>query len=198
MERSLAVNESGGGEDVEVGMEVHIVAESLHRSDGGEPAIGQFQPRPHPVLEAVDGRAEEMVEELASFAENATEGFGHGEDELPVWNLEAEGAGNPVAGGADLPLMATGTEVARLAGEGEEALVSAVRTLESRKSGSEVAAAVELADDVDGVGAEGTVDGAVTLFVAGDEIRPAVVDDLPEGRGAGAARAVDRGHMIVR
>jgi hypothetical protein len=135
-----------------------------------------------------------MVEELASFAENATEGFGHGEDELPVWNLEAEDAGDPVAGGADLPLMATGTEVARLAGEGEEPLVSAVGTLEPREPCGEVAAAMELADDVDGVMAEGAVNGAVAVFVAGDKIGPAMVDNLPERRGAGAARAVDGGH----
>ena len=51
--------------------------------------------------------------------------------------------------------MTTRTKVARLAGEGEEALVSAVRTLESGEAGGEVSAAVELANDVDGVGAEG-------------------------------------------
>jgi hypothetical protein len=90
--------------------------------------------------------------------------------------------------------MAARTEVARLAGEGEEALVSAVRTLEPRESGSEVAAAVELADDVDGVVTKQTVDGAVAVFVACLEVGPGMMDDLPEGRGSGTARAVDGGH----
>jgi hypothetical protein len=122
-----------------------------------------------------------MIEELASFAENATDGFGHGEDELPVRHVEAEDAGNPFAGGSDVALMTTRTKVARLAGEGEEVLVSAVRTLEPRETGGEVAAAMELADDLDGIVAERAVDRAVALFVAGDKIGPAVVDDLPQG-----------------
>jgi len=72
--------------------------------------------------------------------------------------------------------------------------VPAVGALEPRESGGEVAAAMELADDVDGVVAEGAVGGAVALFVARDEFGPAMVDDLPERRGAGAARSVDGGH----
>jgi hypothetical protein len=122
-----------------------------------------------------------MIEELASFAENATDGFGHGEDELPVRHVEAEDAGNPITGLADFALVTTRTKVPRLAGEGEEVLVSAVRTLEPRETGGEVAAAMELADDLDGIVAERAVDRAVALFVACDKIGPAVVDDLPQG-----------------
>ena len=66
--------------------------------------------------------------------------------------------------------------------------------MEPRESGGEIAAAVELEDDVDGVGAKGTVDGTVTGFVSGDKIGPAVVYDLPQGRGAGTARAIDGWH----
>ena len=75
--------------------------------------------------------------------------------------------------------------------------MSAVGALEPRESGGEVAAAMELADDVDGVVAEGAVNGAVALFVAGDKIGPAAVDDLPKRRGAGTARAVDGRHKTV-
>ena len=138
-----------------------------------------------------------MVEELAALAENAAEGFRHGEDELPVWHVEAEDAGNPFACLADFALMTARTEVAGLARKSEEALVPAVRALEPRETGGEVAAAVELADDGDGIGAERAVDGAMALFVAGDEIGPAMMDDLPKGRGAGTARAVDRGHITA-
>jgi hypothetical protein len=110
---------------------------------------------------------------------------------LSVRHLEAEDAGDPVAGGADFALMAARAEVPGLASEGEEALMATVGTLEPRESGGEVAAAVELPDDVDGVGAKRTVDGAVAFFVTRFEVGPAMVDDLPEGRGAGTARAVN-------
>ena len=171
------------------------ISERLHGGDGGDPALRQIEPRPHPVLEAVNGRAEKMVEEVASFAENATEGFRHGEDELPVRHVEAEDPGNPITGLADFALMATRTKVPRLAGEGEEALVPAVGALEPRETGGEVAAAMKLADDVDGVVAEGAVNGAMALFVSSDEVGPTAVDDLPQWRGARTARAVDRGHV---
>ena len=40
----------------------------------------------------------------------------------------------------------------------------------------------------DGGGAERAEGLAVVFFVVGEEVVPAVVDELPEGRGAGAAR----------
>ena len=89
---------------------------------------------------------------------------------------------------AHLPLMTTRTEVPRLAGEGEETLVAAVGTLQPGESCGEIAAAVELANDVDGGGAEGTVDGTVTGFVPGDKIGPAVVYELTPSMRSGFAR----------
>jgi len=194
VEAPLAVHESGGREDVEMRMEVQVVAEGLHGGDGGDASIRQPESSPHPVLEAVDGRAEEMIEELASFAEDPAEGFGHREHELPVRHVEAKNTGNPITGRADFALMATRTEVPRLAGEGEEALVPAVRTLEPRETGGEVATAMELADDIDGLVAERAVDRAVAVFVARLEVGPEMMDELPEGRGSGTARAIDGGH----
>jgi hypothetical protein len=64
--------------------------------------------------------------------------------------------------------------MARLAGEGEEALVAAISALKARESGGEVAAAMELTHDVDGVGAKRTVDGAVALLVASDKVGPSI------------------------
>ena len=135
-----------------------------------------------------------MIEELAALSEDAAEGFRHGEDELPVWHFETNRAGNPLAGLEDLSLVATGTEVAGLAGEGKEAFMPAVRTLEPGESSGEVSAAVELANDVNGVASQRAVSGAVAFLVTGFEVGPAVVDDLPEGRGSGTARAIDGGH----
>jgi hypothetical protein len=53
---------------------------------------------------------------------------------------------------------------------------------------------MELADDLDGVLAQWAVNGAVALLVAGNKFGPGMMDDLPEGRGSGTARAVDGGH----
>ena len=121
-------------------------------------------------------------------------GIGDGEDELAVGDVEADGAGDPVAGLADAALVAGRAEVAGLAGEGEEFLVAVVRAVEAGEAGGEVAAAVELLDDGDGVGAEGAVDRAVDGLVAGEEGLPGGLHDLPERGGAGTARAVDGGH----
>jgi hypothetical protein len=54
---------------------------------------------------------------------------------LAVRHLEADGAGNPLAGLEDLSLVATGTEVAGLAGEGEQLFVSTIRALNAFKPG---------------------------------------------------------------
>ena len=58
----------------------------------------------------------------------------------------------------------------------------------------EIAAPEKGADGGDGIRAQWSHGAAVVLLVAGDEIIPGVMDDLPEGRGARAARAVNRGH----
>lgn len=135
-----------------------------------------------------------MVEKFAPFAEDPAERFRHRKHELPVRHVEAEDARDPVAGLTDFALMATRTEVAGLAGEGKEAFMPAVRTLEPGESSGEVSAAVELANDVNGVASQRAVNGAVAFLVTGFEVGPAVVDDLPEGRGSGTAGAVDGGH----
>ena len=49
-------------------------------------------------------------------------------------------------------------------------------------------------DGGDGGGVERAEGFAVKLFVEGEELVPAVVDDLPEWRGTGAAGLVDGRH----
>ena len=129
-----------------------------------------------------------MVEKFAPFAEDPAEGFRHRKHELPVRQVEAEDARDPVAGLTDFALMATRTEVAGLAGEGKEALVAAVGTLEPRESGGEVSAAVELANDVNGVASQRAVNGAVAFLITGFEVGPAVVDELTPSMQSGFAR----------
>ena len=50
---------------------------------------------------------------------------------MAVRDFVANGGGDPVAGGADAALVTGWTKVAALAGEGEEAFVTAVGALEA-------------------------------------------------------------------
>jgi hypothetical protein len=137
---------------------------------------------------------EEVGEEVAAFAKDAAQDFGDGEDELAVGDFVADAGGNPIADGAGAALVAGGAEVAALAGEGEQAFVATVRALEAGESGSEVAATEEGLHGGDGGGVERTEGLPVVFFVTNAEVVPTMVDDLPEGRGAGAAGLVDGRH----
>ena len=75
------------------------------------------------------------MKEVAALAEDAAKDFGDGEDELAVRDLMADVGGNPFGGLADAALVAGGAEVAALAGEGEEAFVAAIGTLEAEETG---------------------------------------------------------------
>jgi len=108
----------------------------LHGGGGGELSLGQLKPRPHPVAQARDGGTEEMVEKFTPFAENSPQRLGHRKHKLPVRHLEAEDAGDPVAGLTDFPLMAAWAKMPRLAGEGEEALMAAIGALEHWSTGA--------------------------------------------------------------
>lgn len=91
-------------------------------------------------------------------------------------------------------LVAGGAEVATLAGEGEEAFVAAIRALEPGEAGGEVTAAEKGLDGGDGGGGKRAEGFAVVRFVVCEEVIPAVVNQLPEGRGAGTAVLVDGRH----
>lgn len=72
--------------------------------------------------------------------------------------------------------------------------MSAIGAVKAGEALGVIAAAVEFLDDLDGIWAEGPLGFSVALFVTSTEFIPPVVDDLPEGRGSWAARAVDGGH----
>jgi len=80
------------------------------------------------------------------------------------------------------------------AGEGEEAFVAAVRAVEAEEAGGEVAAAEEVADGGEDVGAERTEGGTVELFVTSEEGVPGGGENLPQWRGPGAAGLVNGWH----
>lgn len=70
----------------------------------------------------------------------------------------------------------------------------AVGTLETGEAGGEVATAKKGLNGGYGRGRERAEGFAVFRFVVGEEVVPAVVDELPEGRGAGTAGLVDGRH----
>jgi hypothetical protein len=84
--------------------------------------------------------------------------------------------------------------VSALAGESEEAFVATVKALESGEAGGKVAAAEKGLDGGDGGGRERAEGFAVMFLGVGEEVIPAVVDKLPEGRGAGTTGLVDGRH----
>lgn len=194
VEMAVGGEEAVGSEDVEVRVEDQVIAEGVNGGDGTEFAFGEVEAGAEGVAESFGGGVEEMAEELAALAEDAAQEFGNGEDKLAVGDFVADGGGDPVAGGADAALVAGWTEVAALAGEGEQAFVAAVRTLESGEAGGEVAAAEEGFDGGRGCGVQRAEILAVFGFVVGEEFVPAVADELPEGRGSGTAELVSGGH----
>jgi hypothetical protein len=194
VEAAAGGEEAVGGKDVQVGMEDEVVAEGVDGGNGTEFALGEVEAGAEVVAETLGGGAEEDGEMGSAFAKDAAQDLGDGEDELAVGDFVADGSGDPVAGGTDAPLVAGRADVAGLAGEGEEALVAAVGALEAGEAGGEITAAQEGFDGGDGLGAERAERLAVAGFVLGEEVVPAVVDELPEGRGAGAARLVDGRH----
>ena len=177
-----------------VGFQV-IFSFRVDTGDGSDAAVREAEAGPKGVLEGGDGGVEEDGEEVAAFAKDAAQDLGDGKDELAVGDLVADGGGDPLAGGADAALVAGGAEAA-LAGECEEAFVAAVGALEAGETGGEVTAAEEGLDCGDGGGTQGAEGFPVVFFVVGEEVGPAVLDELPEGRGAGAARLVDGRHNL--
>ena len=194
VEATVGGEESVGGKDVKMGVKDEVVTKGVEGGDGSDAALREVESGAEGVLEGVDGGVKEKGEEPAAFAKDAAQDTGDGEDELAVGNFVADGGCDPFAGGADAALVAGGAEVAALAGEGEEAFVAAVRALESGEAGGEVATAEEGLNGSGCGGVERSEGFAVVRFVVCEEVIPAVVNQLPEGRGAGTAGLVDGRH----
>lgn len=109
---------------------------------------------------------------MTPLAKDAAQGTRHGENELPVRNLLADGVGYPVTGLAHPALVAGGAEVATFTRKREELFVAAVGALEAGESGGEIAAAVEFLDDVNGIGSKRSTGLAVGGFVFGEKLAP--------------------------
>jgi hypothetical protein len=87
-----------------------------------------------------------------------------------------------------------GEEVGEFSGADELGFAQGVEEAVAGEAGGEVATAEEGFDGGSGGGVERTEILPVFSLVAGEEVVPAVADELPEGRGAGAAGLVSGGH----
>ena len=93
---------------------------------------------------------EQKRKQLATFAKDAAQQFGNGENHLSMRDLMAYRSGDPFAGGSHASLVARGTEVAGFTGEGEQPLMAAIGAFEARESRGKIAAAEEGFDGCDG------------------------------------------------
>jgi hypothetical protein len=195
VEGAVGGEEPVSGEDMQVGMEDEVVSEGVNGGNGSEFALREVETGAKVVAEAFGGSAKEKGEMGSAFAEDAAENLGNGEDKLAMRDFVADGGGDPFAGAAYAALVAGGAEMAAFAGEGEESLVATIGTLEAGETGGEVAATEKGFDGGDGLASERAETFAMSGFVLGEEVIPAVVDELPKGRGAGPPGLVDGGHV---
>ncbi len=194
VETTHGVEQAVGGKDVEVRMEEEVIAEGVDGGDSGESAIGQVETGAEGFEQGVGGGFEQEMEQVTALAEDATQDFRDGEDELAVGDFVTNGGGDPFGGLADAALVAGRAEVAALAGEGEEAFVTAIGAVKAEEASGKVAAAEEIAHGGEDIGTEWPHGGTVAFFVAGKEGIPSGSDDLPERRGTGAVGLVDGRH----
>ena len=124
-------------------VEDEVVTEGVDGGNGSDAPVREVETCAEGLLEGGRSGVEEMGEEVAAFAEDATQDSGDGEDELPVRDIMADAGGDPAARATNTALVAGGAEVATLTGEGEQFFVTAVRALEAGETGGEVAAAEE-------------------------------------------------------
>lgn len=95
VESAVGGEESVGGEDVEVRVEDEVVTEGVDGGDGSDASVREVKLGAEGVLEGAGGDVEQVGEQVASLAENATQDSGDGEDELPVRDIMADAGGDP-------------------------------------------------------------------------------------------------------
>lgn len=182
MEPAVGVEDFGGGDDVDVRVPEEKIAESLESHDEAGLADGAVGAEADPGVDGAMGGVVEVAEQRAVAEEERADEARHGEDKMPVGHWGADGVGDERTFDERAPLVAGGAEAALLAGESEEEFVVAVGAVEAGEAGVEVAAAQEGGD------------GGGGLRVKGGPFRGAVVENLPDRRGAGLAGAVAAAH----
>jgi len=95
VECAVGGKEAVGREDVEVGVEDQVVAKGVHGGDGTDAPVGEVESCAEGILQGGCGGVEQEGEEPASFAEDAAQDSGDGEDELTVRHVMADAGGDP-------------------------------------------------------------------------------------------------------
>lgn len=106
-------------EHVEMGMEDKVIAKSMNCGDGPDFAFGKTELQTKGFGQGIDRTLEQKRKQLTTFAKDTAQHFGNGENHLPMRDLMTYRSSDPFTGGSHASLMASGTEVASLAGEGE-------------------------------------------------------------------------------
>ena len=126
-----------------MGVVVQIVSEGLYGNDHARLSGGGSESYADDVAETQPGVLAEAGEELTVELEGFSEPFGDGDDDLPVGNFLRDLVADEFSELLDLLLMATGTEVALLAAEGDQVVVPAMVAVQSGESATQVAAGLE-------------------------------------------------------
>lgn len=108
-----------GDEHVEMGMEDEVITKSVNGSDGSNSAFGKIELETKGFGQGINRTLEQKREQLATFAKDAAQHFGNGENHLSMRDLMTYRTCDPFTGGSHATLVTRRTEVASFAGEGE-------------------------------------------------------------------------------
>jgi hypothetical protein len=147
-EHVLAVEPSVGEQDVTMGVELEQAAESLDRNDRTGLELFTRQDLLKVLLEGLPGASAELAKELSVIKKGPAKNFRDAQDPVAVGDGFNNLLKEPLAEFDHTLLMAGGTEVPSLAGEGQEVLVAAGIAADSSEAVMEDAAVKKPVDDV--------------------------------------------------
>jgi len=162
-------------------VEDEVVAKGVDGGHGSNFAVRQAKLDAEHVSDGFNGALKEEADQAPALAKDAAQHLGYGEDELTMRHGVADGARNPPTGGTHAPLVTSRAEVALLAGESEQALVTAVGAFQTGEAGGQVPATHEGLDRGLSSEVERPQKLAVLGFVMGKKLAPAVMHHLPQG-----------------
>ena len=134
------IENSGGGEAVDVGMIGEVVAKGVDGEDDASSAVGNSRLFAQPVLQGVGDEVAELSETLGFFTEDIAEDSWDGENPVPVWNGQTNLVANVGSCIERAALVAARAAAAPLASEGQQVVVVAVRALDAKEAAGEIAA----------------------------------------------------------
>jgi hypothetical protein len=135
------IENSGGGETVDVGVIGEVVSEGMYGEDDAGATVREAGLLAQPVLQGVGDEVAELGEALGFFAEDVAEDSGDGENPVPVWDGQTNLVANVGSCIECAALVAARAAAAPLTSEGQEVVVVAARALDAEEAAGKVAAA---------------------------------------------------------